>query len=77
MPTIRLRQKKSKEFQIEARTFPAGGSQPDQRKGNVDTFGGDQIEWEAQADNDVSLYVVPFFDLRDGSATWPCQRHSD
>ena len=71
MVKIRLRLKASKEFQIEARTFPAGGSQPDQRKGNVDTIGGDKIVWEAQPDGDVSLYTVHFFDLRDGSATWP------
>jgi hypothetical protein len=71
MTTIRLNVKKSKDFGVEARTIPAGGNQPDHRKGNVDAQGGTQIEWHGQAGNDASLYTVRFFKLSDGSATWP------
>jgi len=71
MTTIRLDVKKSKDFGVEARTIPAGGSQPDHRHGNVDAEGGTQIEWHGQPGNDASLYTVRFFKLIDGSATWP------
>jgi hypothetical protein len=71
MTTIRLKVKKSQDLGVEARTIPAGGSQPDHRKGNVDAEGGTQIEWHGQSGNEASLYTVRFFKLSDGSATWP------
>jgi hypothetical protein len=71
MTTIRLNVKRSKDYGVEARTIPTGGSQPDHRQGNVDALGGSQIEWHGQPGNDASLYTVRFINLSDGSSTWP------
>ena len=81
MATIRLKVERNpdKRFRVEAQTIPAGGNQPDQGWGNVDTNGGTRIKWDAKFGGPAtpSKYTVTFRNVPSGAASWPFVEKAD
>jgi hypothetical protein len=81
MATIRLRVENNpdKKFRVEAQTIPAGGNQPDQGWGNVDTTGGTCIKWDGKFNGPArpSKYTVTFRYVLNDAAAWPFVQKAD
>lgn len=78
MTTIQFRVKQSRGSLVEAKTIPSGGSQPDQRDGNLSTDNGVKIKWQAITGGpDKPVYTATFRNLDTNAAVWPFVETAD